>query len=49
MTTQITVTLIERYQALAAAQTETQRIEDRLARAVLTHGGDGPASSPPRS
>jgi hypothetical protein len=46
------MTLIERYQELAAAQTETQRTVDRLARAVLTHVGDshsghGPESGPP--
>jgi uncharacterized protein with von Willebrand factor type A (vWA) domain len=51
-TSEISMTLIERYQELAAAQTETQRTVDRLARAVLTHvgdghGGRGPASSPP--
>jgi hypothetical protein len=49
MTTQITVTLIERYQESAAAQTETQLTVDRFARAVLTHCGDGPTSSPPRA
>jgi chromosome segregation ATPase len=40
-TADIAMTLIERYQELAAAQTETQRTVDRLARAVLVHVGDG--------
>jgi chromosome segregation ATPase len=51
-TSDIAMTLIDRYQELAAAQTETQRTVDRLARAVLAHvgdghGGRGPEPSPP--
>jgi hypothetical protein len=51
-TSDISMTLIERYKELAAAQTETQRTVDRLARAVLAHvgdghGGHGPAPAPP--
>jgi hypothetical protein len=50
-TVEVSMTLIARYQELAAAQTETQRTMDRLARALLQHVGDGhgggPASSPP--
>jgi predicted nucleic acid-binding Zn-ribbon protein len=48
---EVSMTLIERYQELASAQTETQRTMDRLARAMLQHVSDGhgggPASSPP--
>jgi hypothetical protein len=38
---EVSMTLIDRYQELAAAQTETQRTVDRLARAVLAHVGEG--------
>jgi chromosome segregation ATPase len=49
---EVSMTLVERYQELAAAQTETQRTVDRLAHAVLAHvadghGGRGPAPNSP--